>query len=322
MSVPFPPSDHCDGRCFFNPRHHDDRTWRDVWRWKRSTRPPPWPAQPGVVSRPPAALTADSPLAATWIGQSTFLLQTRVGNVLTDPVYSDRIGPANLVGPRRARAPGIAFNDLPAINVVLLSHDHYDHCDRATLRRLWRSHAPVIITPLGNGDLLRSAGFAHDHIIELDWWQSHTTAPGMEITLTPARHWSNRVRGSRNRRLWGGFFLKAPGANAFFAGDTAYDDAMFHDIHARLGPADLALLPIGAYEPRWFMREQHCNPAEAVQIHRDLGARASIGMHWGTFPITDEGFDDPPRELARARAAAGLPPEAFRVCEPGETVRL
>jgi L-ascorbate metabolism protein UlaG (beta-lactamase superfamily) len=204
--------------------------------------------------------------------------------------------------------------------VVALSHDHYDHCDRATLRRLWKKYSPLAVAPFGNGELLRSAGFARERIIELDWWQSHVTPAGIDLTLTPARHWSNRMRGSRNRRLWGGFYLKAPGTSAFFAGDTAYDDTMFHDIRDRLGAPDLALIPIGAYEPRWFMREQHCNPAEAVQIHLDLGARISIAMHWGTFPLTDDGFDDPPRELARALAAPGLPPTDFRICAPGETV--
>jgi L-ascorbate metabolism protein UlaG (beta-lactamase superfamily) len=321
MPTRFPLSDHSDGRRFFNPRHHQDRSLLDVWRWKRASRAVPWPLQPAPARIAPAPL-GDDRLAATWIGQSTFLLQTRAGNLLTDPVYSDRIGPGNLVGPRRARAPGIAFDDLPTIDVVLLSHDHYDHCDLATLRRLWKQHTPLAITPLGNGVYFRSAGFAPERIIELDWWQTHTAAPGLGVTLTPARHWSNRLLGARNGRLWGGFAIDAPAASVFFAGDTAYDDMMFRDIRTHLGAPNLALLPIGAYLPRWFMAGQHCDPAEAVQIHRDLGARTSLGMHWGTFPLTDDGFDDPPRELARALAAAGLPPDTFRTCAPGETVRI
>jgi len=321
MPAPFPVSDHCDGRRFFNPRRHDDRSWLDVWRWKRAAKPGPWPAQPPLPRAVPPPLAAER-LAATWIGQSTFLLQTRAGNVLTDPVYSDRVGPAGIIGPRRVRGPGVTFDDLPAIDVVLLSHDHYDHCDRATLRRLWAKHAPLAVTPLGNGPLLRAAGFAPDRIVELDWWQSHAAAAGLNLTLTPARHWSNRLRGPRNGRLWGGFAIRTAEAHAFFAGDTAYDDTIFHDIRQKLGAPDLALLPIGAYAPRWFMAEQHCDPAEAVQIHRDLGATLSIGMHWGTFPLTDDGFDEPPRALARALAEAGLRETDFLARAPGETVRV
>ena len=321
MPAPFPLSDHCDGQRFFNPRRHEERTWRDVLSWKLSGQPSPWPVPAAHPPRPTEPL-AGRRLAATWIGHSTFLLQTRAGNLLTDPVYSDRVGPGGLLGPRRVQGPGVDFTDLPAIDVVLLSHDHYDHCDQATLRRLWQTHAPLAVTPLGNAPLLRSAGFSPERIVELDWWQSHTAAPGLELTLTPARHWSNRLRGARNSRLWGGFHLKTPEACAYFAGDTAYDELFFAAIRTRLGPPDLALIPIGAYAPRWFMSGQHCDPAEAVKIHRELGSGLSLGMHWGTFKLTDEGVDEPPRELARALVAAELQAEAFRVCSPGERVRL
>jgi L-ascorbate metabolism protein UlaG (beta-lactamase superfamily) len=321
MAAPFPLSDHCDGQRFFNPRRHEERTWRDILSWKLSGQPSPWPVRSAHPPRPTEPL-AGQRLAATWIGHSTFLLQTPAGNLLTDPVYSDRVGPGGLIGPRRVQDPGVDFTDLPAIDVVLLSHDHYDHCDRATLRRLWQTHAPLGVTPLGNAPLLRSAGFAPERIVELDWWQSHTAAPGLELTLTPARHWSNRLRGPRNSRLWGGFHLKTPQACAYFAGDTAYDELFFAAIRTRLGPPDLALIPIGAYAPRWFMAAQHCDPTEAVQIHRELGAGLSLGMHWGTFQLTDEGVGEPPRELARALIAAELHADTFRVCAPGERVRL
>ena len=322
MPATFPISDHCDGRRFFNPRRHEDRTWLDVLRWKRAARPAPWPAQPLPARLRPSPLAGDTRLISTWIGHATFLLQTRAGTVLTDPVFSARVGPFNRLGPRRARPPGIAFEDLPAIDVVLLSHDHYDHCDHASLKKLWRRHAPLAVTPLGNGPLLRAAGFSPDRIVELDWWQSHATPAGLTITATPARHWSNRLSGPRNGRLWSGFHLRTPDTSIFFAGDTAYDDEMFVNIRQKLGAPDLALIPVGAYLPRWFMKEQHCNPAEAVQIHRDLGAATSIGMHWGTFPLTDDGFEDPPRELAAALVAAHLHASAFITTAPGETVRF
>ena len=322
MPAPFPISDHCDGHRFFNPRRHEDRTWFDVLRWKRAAQPAPWPAQPPHPRIQPSPLPADTRLAATWIGHATFLLQTHAGTVLTDPVFSRRVGPFNRLGPVRVRPPGIALEDLPAIDVVLLSHDHYDHCDHASLQQLWRRHAPLAFTPLGNAPLLRAAGFSPERIISLDWWQSHTTPAGLTVTATPARHWSNRLSGPRNGRLWSGFHLRTPDTSVLFTGDTAYDDEMFVNIHTRLGPPDLALIPIGAYLPRWFMKEQHCDPAEAVQIHRDLGARLSIGMHWGTFPLTDDGFADPPRELAAALVAAGLPPAVFITPAPGEAVRL
>jgi L-ascorbate metabolism protein UlaG (beta-lactamase superfamily) len=322
MPAPFPISDHCDGRRFFNPRRHEDRTWLDVLRWKRAAQPAPWPAQPPHVRILPTSLADHTRLVTTWIGHATFLLQTRAGTVLTDPVFSDRVGPFNRIGPHRVRAPGIALADLPPIDVVLLSHDHYDHCDHASLKKLWLLHAPFAVTPLGNAPLLRAAGFSPDRIIELDWWQSHTTPAGLTITATPSRHWSNRLSGPRNGRLWSGFFLKTPDASVLFAGDTAYDDEMFVNIRQKLGAPALALIPIGAYLPRWFMNEQHCDPAEAVQIHRELGAHASIGMHWGTFPLTDDGFEDPPRELSAALTAAGLPSTAFITVAPGEPQRL
>jgi L-ascorbate metabolism protein UlaG (beta-lactamase superfamily) len=203
----------------------------------------------------------------------------------------------------------------------LLSHDHYDHCDLPTLRRLAAVHAPIAITPLGNGELLRRAGFPAGRIIELDWWQACTHGD-LNITLTPARHWSNRLSGIRNGRLWGGFYLKSPTRRVAYTGDTGYDAGYFTAIHQRLGAPDLAMIPIGAYEPRWFMAAQHCNPAEALQIHRDLGANRSVGMHWGTFQLTDEGREDPVAELNLAVEKQPEPKDQFHVLEPGETLRF
>ncbi|MDR2863276.1 MAG: MBL fold metallo-hydrolase [Puniceicoccales bacterium] len=313
-------SDHFDGRRFFTPDAPPVATLGMVLRWQffSHRKKAVWPSSvPVLESKPesrPGAVTA------TWINHSTFLLQTPAGNFLTDPVYSRRAGPLGLVGPRRVHAPGVPFDALPGITAVLLSHDHYDHCDMAALRRLARRDAPVAITPLGNGALLRSAGFTR--IVELDWWGQTREVPGVDIAVTPAQHWSNRLSGLRCRRLWGGFFLTLSGLRIYFAGDSGYHPRIFRQIRENLGAPDLALLPIGAYEPRWFMRPQHCDPAEAVQIHLDVGARRSVAMHWGCFQLTDEAREEPPRALGRALADAGLAPESFVAVAPGESVAV
>ena len=276
----------------------------------------PWPTrveQPRVAA--PATDATD--LVVTFIGHATFLIQTSAGNLLTDPVYADRAGPWGLLGPRRVRRPAMALEDLPPISIVLLSHNHYDHCDLRTLRALARRFDPIVITPLGNGRLLRSAGVRR--VEELDWWQSAVTSP-VDVTVTPAHHFSARTPFDRNRALWGGFLINAAGRRIYFAGDTAYAP-IFAGIRQRFGPPDLSFLPIGAYEPRWFMRSVHMNPAEAVQAHMELESRASIGMHFGSFPLAEEGMDEPLRALERARAEVAIPEPLFRVLDGGQSAR-
>ena len=277
----------------------------------------PWPAR--LDDAPKALPGRDSATAAvTFIGHATFLIQTEAGNVLTDPMFSERAGPWNVLGPRRVRPPAIAFDALPAISIVLLSHNHYDHCDVRTLRRLARRFDPLVLTPLGNARLVRSTGLRR--VEELDWWQPAATT-ALPITLTPAHHFSARRALDRNRALWGGFVVVAGRQRIYFAGDTAYAP-FFADVRHRLGPIDLALLPIGAYEPRWFMKSVHMNPAEAMQAHLDLGATASVGMHFGTFQMTTEGIDEPVHALNQAREAHGVSDVLFRTIGFGETVFL
>jgi L-ascorbate metabolism protein UlaG (beta-lactamase superfamily) len=254
----------------------------------------------------------------TFIGHATFLIQGDAGNVLTDPMFSGRAGPWNVFGPRRVRQPAIAFDALPPISIVLLSHNHYDHCDVRTLRRLARRFDPIVIAPLGNERLLRSMGVRR--VEELDWWQQAATT-ALAITLTPAHHFSARRALDRNRALWGGFVIVIGTQRIYFAGDTAYAP-FFADVRHRLGPIDLALLPIGAYEPRWFMKSVHMNPAEAVQAHVDLQATASVGMHFGTFQMTTEGIDEPLHALTQAREAHGVSDALFRTISFGESVFL
>jgi L-ascorbate metabolism protein UlaG (beta-lactamase superfamily) len=212
----------------------------------------------------------------------------------------------------------VAFEDVPPIAVVLLSHNHYDHCDVRTLRMLARRFDPLVVTPLGNGALVRSAGIRR--VEELDWWQAARTSP-VPVALTPARHFSARTPFDRNRALWGGFVIDLPGLRVYFAGDTAYG-RLFSDVPRRFGAIDLAILPIGAYEPRWFMAAVHMNPEEAVQAHLDLRAAQSVGMHFGTFHLTAEAIDEPERALGQACRDKALPPDAFRTLAFGQSIRL
>ena len=309
-------TDNFDGRRFFNPNGANGQPLRMVPRLLRMPRTR-WPSRVPVEPRQPPKPGPDE-LAVSFVGHATFLIQVGSTSLLTDPVYSRRASPLSFVGPRRVRAPGVRFEELPPISLVLLSHNHYDHCDLKTLRSLARRFPLRLVTPLGNGRLVRSAGIRQFE--ELDWWQRASAAP-FPITLTPAQHFSARSLFDRNRALWGGFLIEAGGYRIFFAGDTGYGPH-FREIAARLGPIDLALLPIGAYEPRWFMKDIHMNPVEAVQAHLDLAARRSVAMHFGTFQLTPEGIEEPARELAKAIRERGLPAEQFRVLEVGESVWL
>ena len=277
----------------------------------------PWPERVDEPSQRPAPLD-HSAAVVTFIGHATLLIQTPAGNILSDPMYSQRAGPFNVMGPRRVRQPAVRFEDLPPVSIVLLSHNHYDHCDVRTLGMLAERFDPLVVTPLGNSALVRASGI--HRVEELDWWQEAKTS-ALPITLTPARHFSARGPFDKNRALWGGFTLTTGGKRIYFAGDSAYG-SFFRDIRDRLGPIDLALLPIGAYEPRWFMHVVHMNPAEAVQAHLDLGAPESIGIHFGTFQLTTEGIDDPLRALEDARRANNIPPSRFRTLGFGESLRL
>jgi L-ascorbate metabolism protein UlaG (beta-lactamase superfamily) len=311
-----PPSDHFDGQFFFNPAASAGRSFLDFLRWRRTSKPTPWPQHVSNRARPalPGRLEQGE-VALTFINHITFLIQFPGLNILTDPVYSERASPFRRLGPRRVRDPGLSFADLPPIHVVLVTHNHYDHLDIETLLRLEAAHAPHFITSLGNRPFLE--GFGLRRVDELDWWQSVNTA-GLAVTMTPAQHWSTRGPGNRNRTLWGGFILHAGARQVYFAGDTGYWKH-FSDIRSRFGRVDLALLPIGAYEPRWFMRDQHMNPDDAVRAHKDLDAKISVATHFGCFELTDEGIDDPVIALAAARQAHDVPADAFQVLETGET---
>jgi L-ascorbate metabolism protein UlaG (beta-lactamase superfamily) len=304
-----------------NPGRHENRNWRDVLRWKLTARPAPWPRRVAVIPQPAPPPPANG-LAVTWVGHATVLVQSPGFALLADPVWSERIGPLRPFLYPRVTPPGVFIDSLQRLDAVVLSHDHYDHCDLPTLRRLAQAWPQArLFAPLGHGDLAARAGFAPGRVALHDWWQTATVGAGCALTAVPARHWSNRLSGRRNGRLWCGWHLATPAGTVHFVGDTAYDPAMFGAIRSRLGPTDLAIVPIGAYAPRWFMRTQHCDPEEAVRIHCDLGARRSLGVHWGTFRLTDEPREEPPARFAIAARAAGLSAGACVTVDPGQTVR-
>jgi N-acyl-phosphatidylethanolamine-hydrolysing phospholipase D len=268
--------------------------------------------------------------AITWIGHATMLAQFGGLNLLTDPIFSERASQVSFAGPKRAQPPGVALADLPHIDLVLVSHNHYDHLDEASVRALnaQAGGPPLFVVPLGVKAWLAEVGITN--AVELDWWQSQRieTAVGVvEIVLTPVQHWSGRSLTDRMATLWGGYAVFAPDFQLFHAGDTGYSPD-FAEIGRRFadrqrdGGFDIALLPVGAYEPRWFMKDQHADPAEAVQIHRDLRARRSVGYHWGTFTLTDESLDEPPRALVAAGRAQGITEDEFFVLAIGQTRRL
>ncbi len=269
----------------------------------------------GASSRSCRARSAPGEGAITFVNHATLLIQLPQLTVITDPVFSDRPSPVSFAGPRRVHAPGVAFEQLPRIDLVFVSHNHYDHLDLPSLRRLALRHAPLFVTGLGNGAFLRQQGIAR--VVELDWWQQ-TLLHGARVVFTPAQHWSDRGWRSRNRTLWGGMWLSVDDCQLFFAGDSGYSPVS-RSMRAQLGAPDVALLPIGCYEPRWFMCEQHMNPEEAVRAHLDLQARVSIGCHYGCFRLTDEAIDDPVIELEAARRKLAVPAEAFHAPQPGET---
>lgn len=314
---PFPASDHFDGRHFNNGDGVEaGQSFGKVPKMLLERRTP-WPKHVPVEPKKPAP-RGDAAAAITFIGHSTFLIQTAAGNVITDPVYSRHAGPFGRLGPRRVREPAVRFDDLPPISTVLLSHCHYDHCDLPTLRRLVERFDPLIITALGNGDLLERVGATK--VEELDWWETSAES-SLSVTATPARHFSARTPFDKNERLWCGFTLKAGERRIYFAADTA-SAPFFAEIPKRIGAIDMALIPIGAYEPRWFMNVVHMNPADAVQAHIDCGSRRSIGMHFGTFQLTTEGITDPVDGLRDALRSRGLEADAFVTIGFGDTTML
>jgi L-ascorbate metabolism protein UlaG (beta-lactamase superfamily) len=315
-----PASDHFDGSLFFNPGGKPPGRFIDLLRWQFSGNRAKWPAawpSPHPPAKPDGRVEGDA-LRLTMVGHASLLIQTAGLNILTDPVWSERTSPFSFAGPKRVNAPGIAFGDLPPIDIVLVSHNHYDHLDLATLKQLKESHDPLVITPLGNEAII-SPAVPGMRLSVQDWGDRVDIGNGAAIHIEPAHHWS--ARGGRDRRmaLWAGFVIETVDSKVYFAGDTGFHDGINYRLMAdKHGGFRLAILPIGAYEPRWFMAPQHQNPEEAVQGMMLCNAAHAAGCHWGTFHLTDEPIGEPPTKLAEALAAEGLPETRFRAMRPGE----
>jgi L-ascorbate metabolism protein UlaG (beta-lactamase superfamily) len=313
-------SQHFDGKRFRNLDPVPLAGFKEILKWKLSATPKPWRVENKAPAKPHPAVyetVKSGRVSTTFINHSSLLVQTGGLNILTDPVWSPRASPVSWSGPLRHRQPGLAFADLPRIDAVLLSHNHYDHMDRATIKRLEATFHPRFFVPLGDAKLLK--GWGCKRVEELDWWQSHNLSDAAKIVFAPAQHWSSRSPWDRCKSLWGSYLIHAGEHWTYFAGDTGYA-SHFKKIREYVGrPIDLSYLPIGAYEPRWFMKPMHMNPTDAAQAHCDLESKQSIGIHFGTFHLTDEGMDDPKIELQKALALQNIPLETFIVPVEGET---
>ncbi len=316
-----PISDHFDGKVFFNPGGEEPRGFSDLLRWQLGGGKIEWPrpAQAAdVVTTKPESRVEGRQLVVTMVGHATLLIQTAGLNILTDPVWSERASPVSFAGPKRNNPPGVTFDDLPKIDIVIVTHNHYDHLDTATLRRLFRRDNPRIVTPLGNDTIMRDdmPGMLAD---VMDWGDSINIGKGVEIHCEPCHHWSARGMGDRRMALWAAFVIETPGGKIYHIGDTGYAEGKhYREIRAKHGDIRIAIMPIGAYEPRWFMKAQHQNPEEAIEGFRLSGAAFGIGHHFGTFQLTNEGIDDPPKALGVAMSAAGIGNERFKGLRPGQ----
>jgi L-ascorbate metabolism protein UlaG (beta-lactamase superfamily) len=310
-----PVTDHFDGRRFHNRPAVPHGGFASFIRWQRTRHRPRWEPRAAPPGPAPPARVAAGELRVTFVNHATVLIQQDGVNVLCDPIWSERASPFSWIGPRRFRPPGLRFEDLPPIDAVVVSHSHYDHLDLQTLARLQAAHHPRFFVGLGNRAVLEKAGLTS--VSELEWWQTAPLAPGIELVAVPAQHFSTRGLFDGDRTLWVGWAVRGPAGLAYFAGDTGAGPH-FQQIRERLGRPRLAVLPIGAYLPIWFMSAVHQTPAEAVAAADTLGAGTSVGIHFGTFSLADDGQDEPPAALSAALAAHPAPPPRLWVLGFGE----
>jgi len=311
------PSDHFDGRRFHNQDRAAEQTFGNFLKWIISRNQGVWREHDGqfITGPKPPERIGRGELRVTFVNHATFLIQMDGLNILTDPIWSERASPFAFTGPRRAHPPGLAFDDLPRIDLVLVTHNHYDHLDINSLKKTARRDDPAVVTTLGNRKLLRQQGFTR--VTELDWWQQMPVSESVRITCVPAQHFSGRGLFDSYKTLWAGFVLESDAGAVFFAGDTGLGPH-FKQIAERFKNIRLALLPIGAFRPEWFMTFGHLAPADALQAHFILNARTSVAMHFGTFPLADDNQDDPVNKLHAAVAQADLQGTRFWVLDFGQ----
>lgn len=308
-------SDHFNGTVFVNAQPYHQHNFIDVMRWALTASRAKWPSYIENHSAPELTPATQEQIKATWVNHATMLVQAANFNFLTDPIWTERASPVSFIGPKRVRAPGVAFKNLPRIDAVFVSHNHYDHLSLPTLKRLSDQFNPVIFVPLGLKSLLERHGI--QNVIEMDWWQTHKVKEAV-ITFLPTKHWSQRGVGDRYKTLWGSYGIAVGNKKIYFAGDAGYSP-YFKTIQQQWGKPDLAFLPIGSYLPEWFMKENHMNPAEALQAHHDLQASHSIGIHFGTFQLSDEAIDQPLIDLQAAKAKQQVADDAFVALDIGQT---
>lgn len=308
-------SDHFNGSKFVNPSGKLANNFDKVLKWMINRDREPWQENMEI---PFANFDRENPnpedIRITFVNHSTFLIQHKSVNILTDPIWSMRTSPFQWAGPKRMRPPGIRFEDLPKIHYVLISHNHYDHLDINTMLRIWKSHEPLVACPLGVGELLNNHGITNT--VDLDWWQTVQKAD-LKFHCVPAQHFSGRGMFDRDATLWAGYVIESEERKIYFAGDTGYDSVVFTEIGKRFDTIDISLIPIGAYKPQWFMSPIHVSPREAVFIHRDVNSQKSLAMHFGTFPLADEGQTEPESDLEKALEEQHLDPQAFIVPREG-----
>jgi L-ascorbate metabolism protein UlaG (beta-lactamase superfamily) len=315
-----PVSDHFDGTYFFNPGGIEPLGFRDLLKWQFAGGRNRWPKQvvsPFPPARPEARISGEG-LRVTMVGHASMLIQVHGHNILTDPLWSERASPFRRAGPKRVVSPGIRFEDLPPIDLVLVSHNHYDHLDVATLKRLQATHRPHIITPLGNDTIIRRA-LPDARMSAMDWGERIAILEGITIDAEPAHHWSARGAGDRRMALWAAFVLSTPVGKIYHIGDTGFHEGVnYKAAREKHGGFRLAILPFGAYEPRWFMKGQHQNPEEAVAGMLLSNAGHVAGHHFATFQLTDEAIDAPVAALEAALREQGIAPGRFRPLRAGE----